>query len=230
MKKSEFIINRKKGVLVVYEGISGSGKSEGIAKLSHYLSAMDIGSTVIEWNSNARIRKWVKSLNRLGLLTSMLYSVLQWLSFLLDYWRIILPALRKNHIVIADRYIYTGITRDDVNGAGRWLGLLLCRLVRKPDVVLFYDTQPKVCHERIRLRGKALFHTNKKIHTNELIKNKELHYLEEMRRAYIRLFAVLQQRSMNIVFVNEESVNVHTSVEGYIYRKRDYFNYRVSNS
>ncbi|TXK77431.1 deoxynucleoside kinase [Paenibacillus sp. N3.4] len=225
MNNNDFIPNHKKGVLVVYEGISGSGKSEGIAKLLHYLNTQDFSPVVIEWNANKAIRSIVKKLDHIGLLTSNVYSLLQWLSFIIDYMFILKPSIWKNKIVIMDRYLYTGITRDDVNGAMTWLGWILCKCVRKPDVVLFYDTSPLVCLDRIRRRGKTLFHTRKKGAEEDT----DLTYLEELRGSYHRVFSYLRQRKMNIVFVEEDSVGVHKHIEGFINKKSSYCRYCETN-
>ncbi|MDB5054471.1 MAG: Thymidylate kinaselike protein [Bacilli bacterium] len=231
LDNNDLIINQKKGILLVYEGISGSGKSEGIHRLTQFLSDAGMKFTKIEWNSNIFIRSLVYKFLKIGILTPVLYSILQWISFLIDYFLIILPALKKNHIVIADRYIYTGITRDVVNGAGKSLSWMLSRIVRKPDWVFFFDTPPRLCYERIKSRGKALFHTNKYIMQHKLLKNKDLFYLKKMRREYTRVFLLEKVNNhLNIIWVNDSSLNIHSGVVDYIFQKmgRDY--YQVYNS
>ncbi|MCX7922503.1 MAG: deoxynucleoside kinase [Clostridia bacterium] len=177
-----------KGILLVCEGISGSGKSESIKALTLYLNKLGINPVVVEWNSNNFIRKIVKSLHSKNLLSPLIYSVFQWMSFFIDYFTKFIPALLKGKIVIADRYVYTAYTRDAANGAGKILSNILCRIVRKPDIIIFHDTPPHVCYERIRARGKALFHTNKIILKNSLLRNKNLYYLKKIRGYYIKLF------------------------------------------
>ncbi|MEW9699663.1 dTMP kinase [Paenibacillus sp. SI8] len=216
MKKEEFVINQAKGTLLVYEGISGSGKSGGIHKLERYMSTSGISPIMVEWNSNPLIRKITQQLHKFGLLTSVIYSLLQWLSFFIDYWKVISPALDEGQIVIADRYVYTALTRDSVNGAGTMMGRMFGRFVRQPDLVLFYDTPPAVCLERIQSRGKVLFHTNKKL------QNQDMKYLEQTRDAYVRLFKGLQERGdTNIIFVDQHESFEHLShkVDGYMHQK-----------
>jgi dTMP kinase len=225
MINSDFIINNHKGILLVYEGISGSGKSQGFQKLACYLSALGLTFIRVEWNSNMTIRKIVNKLDKMGILTPIFYSILQWISFFIDYFTIISPALKKNQIVIADRYIYTGLTRDVVNGSGRLIGQVICRFVRKPDWVFYYDTPPKICFERIKYRGKALFHTNQFILRHKQLKNKDLLYLKRMRKEYARVFADEKVRaSTNIVFIVNDVLNFHSWVEEYIYQKSGHGN------
>ena len=75
---------KNKGVLVVFEGLSGSGKSESIIGLTKHLEVAGINPIVVEWNTNRLIRSLVRNLDRLGLLNSTLYSLLQWLGFFID--------------------------------------------------------------------------------------------------------------------------------------------------
>ena len=154
------------------------------------------------------------------LLTSKLYSILQWISFFIDYFRKIKPALKKEHIVIADRYVYTALTRDAVNGAGRFLGSVLSRLVRTPDLLIFYDTPPEICLQRIEARGKALFHTNKLIYENRILKNKDLYYLKKLRNEYLKLIETEETReNTNIITVNDDMSYGITAVKQYVYQK-----------
>ena len=60
-------------------------------------------------------------------------------------------------MVIADRYFYTGLTRDINNGVSMRYINSLCKLVRKPDVLLFLNVPPSECLKRIKKRKKKLF-------------------------------------------------------------------------
>lgn len=230
MKKNEMIMNPKKGILVVYEGISGSGKSEGIHNLRNYLSVLGFTTRTIEWNDNRVIRKIVKKLIKLGLLTPAVYSFFQWISFLVDYFSVIVPSLQKNQIVLADRYIYTGLSRDAVNGAGTLFGRVLNRLVRKPDLVIFYDTPTNICYERIRSRGKPLFYPSKLDHSRKSTQeaqsfdeNAIKQYLVKMRSEYIRILGQLQKHQRtNLLIVKHDKMNSHPFIEQYIYRKKGF--------
>ncbi|MGI6668568.1 MAG: dTMP kinase [Acetivibrionales bacterium] len=181
--------NRKKGVLIVFEGLSGSGKSLNARLLIEVLRDRGYDPVLTEWNSNKTIRGLVAWLDSRDILTSRIYSLLQWIGFFLDYFTVILPALRSWKIVIADRYVYTGMARDSANGAWKWPGRVIVRIVRRPDRIYFIDLPASICLERLKAKGKALFHTNKRIRENRLLKNKELYYLKKMRHEYNRLFS-----------------------------------------
>jgi len=219
MDKHSYKADTQKGVLIACEGISGSGKSESIAKIYNYLSEQN-NVQIVEWNSNEKIRRIIKALCDFKMLTTTIYSILQWISFFIDYFTRILPALNKDDIVIADRYVYTALTRDMANGSSGRLSKYLCTLVRKPDMLFFYDTNCELCYERIITRGKTLFHTNKYIKRNRLLKNKNLYYLKKLRREYSK---VLRNSNLlshtNVVIVKSNAVNVIEKLDQYIESK-----------
>lgn len=220
MRHDRFVIHPDKGTLIVYEGISGSGKSEGIAMLIKDLTSQGYRVSVTEWNSNRFIRSVTGVLHRCRLLTPSVYSLLQWFSFWIDYGFYMLPKLRRNQIVIADRYIYTGMTRDVVNGAGKTLSRMGRFRVRKPDLVVFFDTPPKTCSERIQSRGKTLFHPGRRTHPDKQSGNQDLLYLKRIREEYVRIFSdknVL--RDTTVLFVQDSSQKVNEVVEAYLSQK-----------
>lgn len=219
MNKHSYKTNTQKGVLIVCEGISGSGKSESVAKIYNYLSAQN-NVKIVEWNSNKKIRRIIKLLCNFKMLTSTIYSILQWSSFSIDYFTRIVPALNKGNIVLADRYVYTALTRDMVNGSSVLPGKYFCTLVRKPDMLFFYDTNCELCYERILTRGKALFHTNKYIKRNKLLKNKNLYYLKKLRSEYIKILRKSNLLShTNVVIIKNDEVNVIKELDQYLKSK-----------
>lgn len=206
--------SRSKGALIAFEGISGAGKSHVICEVYNFYRNRNQKAAIVEWNSNSLIRKIMKLFNKANILTKEVYSFLQWISFLIDYFTVILPLLRKDYYVIADRYIYTGLTRDVVNGAKFRLGQLISLFVRQPDYIYFIDTPPDVCLERIEKRGKPLFHTNKRILRSKLLQNRTLYYLKKLRREYIKLFKDLKEKAnIKIIFMDNSSVLVESNID-----------------
>ncbi|PYG89570.1 dTMP kinase [Ruminiclostridium sufflavum DSM 19573] len=222
MGKENYFINKQKGILIVFEGISGCGKSKGVEGLYRELLGMGFKTKVIEWNSNCVIRKIVKRLHSMNLLTSWIYSILQWISFLIHYFSLVRPSLKQDYILIADRYIYTGRTRDTANGARQDIGKRISKWVRKPDLILFYDVDVQVCYERIERRGKVLFHPNRKVQCNEVLKKENLRYLEAMQCEYLNLFRDPElKRETNIIdipLVSSDGTRtiIRNTVEEYI--------------
>ena len=76
MDKHSYKTNTQKGVLIACEGISGSGKSESIAKIYNYLSKQNNVSRIVEWNSNEKIRrKLIKVLDNVKMINNSYISV-----------------------------------------------------------------------------------------------------------------------------------------------------------
>lgn len=217
MKRQKNSDCKKKGILVAFEGISGSGKSESIRMLYSHLTGKGYRTSVIEWNSNCIIRSIVKKLYGKRILTPTVYSVLQWTGFYIDYFTKFIPLLKKGHIVIADRYFYTALTRDKANGAAILPGKVFKRFARSPDILFFNDTHPGICHERIKARGKALFHTNTAILNNRLLKNRDLYYLKKLRAEYLRLFKTQKKEpGKYMVFINDDRKKIIDFMEEFI--------------
>ncbi len=220
MKNNEFFINQQNGVLIVVEGISGSGKSVGIRDLMHDLQLAGIEIVSYEWNAIPIMRRWTERFDRLGLLNANLFSMLQWIGFLYDYFTNIRPLLKKQYVIVADRYYYTGLTRDAANGAWRWPGRLLCRLFRMPDWLFYCETEAAICHQRIVQRGKPLFHKNKKILRDSSERNKDLMYLELMHSEYAKLMMNISERTVNVVTMGKLPPSLTDSLIQYIHVKQ----------
>jgi dTMP kinase len=84
------------------------------------------------------------------------------------------PALRKNKIVISDRYVLSTIAYGSLDLPTNTLKNMNANF-RKPDMTFIIDTQPRICIERIK---KARHHT-------ELFEQEQK--LEQIRRNYLSL-------------------------------------------
>lgn len=220
MKGENFIINKKNGILLVCEGISGSGKSMTIDRLYNVVKKHDPHIKVIEWNSNKFIRNIVRTLDNHELLSPSIYSYLQWISFIIDYLFKIKPSLNRNYIVIADRYAHTGLTRDNSNMVNNSFGKLIYKLVRKPDLLLYHDISAQICLKRIKSRGKSLFYTNKEIISSSKLEDKDLYYLNLLEKEYKKLLSSSNKES-NIYYVSNDVQKSGQLVSEYIIEKKN---------
>ncbi len=215
--KENLKINKGKGILIVFEGISGSGKSENVESLRSHLSEKGYKVSVIEWNSNKIIRGMIRKIDSVRLLTPEIYSFFQWLGFMQDYYFKIIPLLKKQYILLADRYVYTGLTRDNANGTGVKPGKAIYERILKPDLVFFQDINPRICYKRIQKRGKPLFYTNRVIKKSGMIKNKDLFYLMRLRKEYLLLFNnSTVKNDTNIIWLRNSDDSVIEYADGYI--------------
>jgi len=136
------------GKLIVIEGADGSGRSTQIAVLNDWMerkghATVQVGlrrSTLV----SAELEK-AKQGNTLGRITmSVFYAT----DFADQLDNIILPALHAGFVVLADRYIYTLMTRAIVRGCDRkWLESLYGIAV-VPDLVFYLKVAPQQLVER----------------------------------------------------------------------------------
>jgi len=141
------ILNRnkpktKRGLLIVFEGIDGAGKTTQVELLRKWLEKeQNYSVTFTKWNSAKPIKPITSALKDKRELSPVLYSLMHAADMVHRYENCVLPALSANKIVLADRYIYTSIVRDKARGVDvEWLNKVY-KDMREPDV-LFYCAVP----------------------------------------------------------------------------------------
>lgn len=138
-----------RGKLIVFEGLDGAGKSTQIELLGQYLKQQGFPVVVTGWNSSRLISKAIKRAKKAKLLTPYLYSTLHAADFLYRLENIILPALNEGYIVIADRYVYTGLARDRARNIDpRWIETIYA-LAPDPDLAFYCATSVEESLDRI---------------------------------------------------------------------------------
>ena len=141
-------ISELTGRLIVIEGADGSGRSTQIEILRDYLenkghATVNVGlrrSTLVSEELNE-----AKQGNVLGEITRSLFYATDFADQLENR---IIPALRAGFIVLADRYIYTLMTRDIVRGADREWVRSLYGMALVPDLVIYLKVNPSQLVER----------------------------------------------------------------------------------
>jgi len=146
--------NQHPGVLIVVEGIDGSGKSTQLRLLHKWLQSEGHGVFFSEWNSSPLVKGTTKLGKKARSLTPTTFSLIHATDFADRTEHQILPALKAGAIVLADRYIYTAFARDVARGVSRkWVRNLYSFCV-KPDIALYFRVPLEVSLDRI-LSGRA---------------------------------------------------------------------------
>lgn len=148
---------KTKGLLVVFEGIDGAGKSTQVENLIDWLKEQNYDVVYSEWNSHPAIKPAIKGLKKKRALSPMLYCLLHAADMIARYEWDIEPALRENRVVVCDRYYYTSLVRDEARDVDVSILESVYNGLRTPDI---------------------LFHCSVPIHTafTRLIKEKGLTY------------------------------------------------------
>lgn len=151
MERLNKISNTKKdfGILIVVEGIDGSGKSTQIHLLDRWLRSKAYNVFFTEWNSSASVKEITSKGKKKVLLTPTTFSLLHATDFADRYERNIYPLLRAGYMVLADRYIYTALARDIVRGCNKkWVENIYDYAI-KPNIVFYYKVPVDIAVNRI---------------------------------------------------------------------------------
>jgi dTMP kinase len=148
MKKANSKKNEN-GILIVVEGVDGSGKSTQIHLIDRWLRSKGYDVFFTEWNSSETVREITSKGKKKARLTPMTFSLLHSTDFADRYEKNIYPLLRAGYIVLADRYIYTALARDTVRGCDRTWIKNMYSYARKPDLTFYFRVPIDVAVNRI---------------------------------------------------------------------------------
>lgn len=146
------------GLLIALEGSDGAGKTTQRRLLKAWLESMDEDLVVTKWNSSPLFHPIIKARKTARTLDRVDYAILHAADFRHRYETVIEPALYENKVVLADRYIFTGIARDVARGLNREWSSKLYGSVRRPDIVFYFAASPETCAQRITASREIKFY------------------------------------------------------------------------
>ena len=141
--------NDEPGILIVVEGVDGSGKSTQIHLVDKWLNSKGYDVFFTEWNSSETVREITSRGKKKARLTPMTFSLLHSTDFADRYEKNIYPLLRAGYIVLADRYIYTALARDTVRGCDKSWVRNMYSYARKPDLTFYFRVPIETAVNRI---------------------------------------------------------------------------------
>lgn len=147
------------GLLIIVEGIDGSGKSTQLQLVQRWLKNLNYKVFFTEWNSSALVNDTIRRGKKKNLLTPTTFCILHATDFADRLMHLIIPPLKAGMIVLADRYVYTAFSRDVVRGVhADWVRELYSFAVR-PDIAFYFKVPIEVSLKRILTgRAKLKFH------------------------------------------------------------------------
>ena len=174
----------KKGILITFEGIDGSGKSTQIKKLKNFLLKKKINNTYFTrepggTNLGEATRKLLFKNDAINPLNQSLILLLT-ASRYEHYKKIILPNIKKKKIVISDRF--TDSTFAYQCGSNKELGKLLKYLNNKlfanfnADLTILLDIRAEEAMKRLKKRK-----------INNSFDKKTLIFYKSVRSSYLKL-------------------------------------------
>lgn len=136
-------------MLISFDGIQRSGKSTIIAALKVILEKkLQRKVIVTEWNSYPEIQSIINTKKNEKSYTPYTWFALHFADFSLRYEETILPAIKRDEIVICDRYYYTSFVRDSLKGIDMNYLKDVFSYFRKPDLNFFLIQDPTICYQR----------------------------------------------------------------------------------
>ena len=156
---------KKRGKFIVIEGLDGCGKTTQVKLLAEKMREQ--GKEVVETNEPTKglVGKLIRQvLEKKVILPSNALQLL-FVADRGDHLRqTIKPALSAGKVVISDRYLWSTVAYGSLNLDKNWL-LSLHRYCPYPDVSIFLEVKPKICLQRIGLRGegKTIFEEEEKL-------------------------------------------------------------------
>jgi dTMP kinase len=137
------------GLFIAFEGIASAGKKTQINLLTERLRNLDKEVVTISFPSyeteiGKLIKGWIsRSLTLSTETASMLYAADR-----MQYQERIKEWLRKNWIVITDRYCYSNIAYQSAFGLSKQWLIEIEKPIIKPDVIILLDIPEKIASSR----------------------------------------------------------------------------------
>src|SRR2546426_12268590 len=141
--------SRRRGLLVAFEGPDGSGKTTQRKLFKTWLKAEGYDVVTTKWNSSDLIKPIIKSRKAVRALSPEEFSLLHGADFRHRVEQVILPALWAGKVVIADRFLFTGLARDVARGLDLDWVLKLYQPLLWPDLVFYFAVSPKTSGRRV---------------------------------------------------------------------------------
>jgi len=139
----------RRGLLVAFEGPDGSGKTTQRKLFKTWLQAEGYDVVTTKWNSSPLIRPIIKSRKAIRVLSPLEFSLLHAADFRHRVENVVLPALWAGKLVIADRFLFTGLARDVARGLDFDQVLKLYQPLLWPDLVFYFSVSPRTSRDRI---------------------------------------------------------------------------------
>ena len=145
-----------KGRLIVIEGPDASGRSTQISMITSKLEADGHAVLNTGLRRSELISEGILEAKRNFVLGKRTLSLFYAADFADQLENKIIPALRSGYIVLADRYIYTLMSRDAVRGISMKWSHNLFGFAMKPHLVFYLDVDPNELVHRVFQKKSSL--------------------------------------------------------------------------
>lgn len=183
-------VNELTGKLIVIEGADGSGRSTQIRLLTNWLEGRGNAVINVGLRRSNLVSAELEAAMRGNILSPVTLSLFYATDFADQLENRIIPALKAGFIVLADRYIYTLMSRDIVRGGDpQWLRRIYEEIALVPDAVFYLDVAPRFLIERnmCKTQGLDYWESGMDIHLSRDIFDSFIKYQRRMRQIFLGL-------------------------------------------
>jgi dTMP kinase len=142
------VLDELGGQLIVVEGADGSGRSTQIDLLRNWLERKGYPTVNVGLKRSMLVSRELEQAMRGNILGTRTLSLFYATDFADQLENRIIPALRSGFIVLADRYIYTLMSRAIVRGVEPTWVRDVYSIALVPDAVFYLAVSPKILVER----------------------------------------------------------------------------------
>ena len=196
--------SRRRGLLVAFEGPDGSGKTTQRKLFKTWLKASGEYKVVTtKWNSSDLVKPVIKQRKSIRVLSPEEFSLLHAADFRHRMEQEVLPALWEGKLVIADRFLFTGLARDAARGLDLDWILKLYQPLVWPDLVFYFAVSPRTSTERVAATRIPNFYEA----------GQDVTQLDDPAESYLRFMTrvIREYESLAIIF-NFITVNAEQSI------------------
>ncbi|HZU58002.1 MAG TPA: hypothetical protein VFA06_19160 [Actinocrinis sp.] len=173
-------------MLIVLDGVYSAGKSTLIKLLARHLAEESGEPTVTDWNSSELVGELIPRWKREGRLGaySLLFAEATDLAHRCE--TVIRPRLEAGEVVIADRYVLSGMARALIRGADRNLVEAAFGFAPRESLTVLVECPARITLERRIRLGKVLdgYHSGRDFRQGSSVEEDFVEYQETMARLY----------------------------------------------
>src|SRR5438128_4011361 len=147
--RARFTDADRRGFLIAFEGPDGSGKTTQRKLFKTWLQTEGYKVVTTKWNSSELIKPIRQARKSVQGLSPEEFSLLHAADFRHRVERTVLPALWAGKVVIADRFLFTGLARDVARGLDLDWVLKLYQPLLWPDLVFYFAVSAGTSGRRV---------------------------------------------------------------------------------